>query len=497
MTNLELSPKLAEKYLSAIERRLKREQLSTDLIEFTRYFFESRGETFVENWHHRAITDTLKKVETGEIGNLLINMPPRYGKTEIAAINWIAQCIARNPRAKFIHLSYSDDLALDNSAKTRELIRSDEYQALWKVGIKDDADSKKKWYTEQGGGLYATSAGGPITGFGAGSTSEEGFCGAIIIDDPLKVDDAEREGERERVNQRLNTTIKSRRNSRSTPIIIIMQRLHDDDMSGYVLANGMGEKFHHLKLSAIQPDGTALWPFKHTIEELERERAADPRTFSRQMQQEPSPDDGTFFKREWFKRFDIGKEPALVKYGASDYAVTEGGGDYTEHGIAGFDKDEDLWFVDWWSGQTTPDKWIEEELRLARQHEPLAWVAEGGIIRKSVEPFLLREQRTSGIYFRIEWIVSNKDKAANARAFQALASQGKVHIPNTPWGEELISQLLRFPAARYDDKVDVCGLFGRILDQAFGPREIMGAMQPQETDPWGRARNRTNDWKTV
>lgn len=486
--------------MAKLQKEKTKRTLQSDLIKFTEYFFNAKGEQFIQNWHHHEIANALKKVKSGEIKNLLINMPPRYGKTEEAVINWIAQCIAENPRCKFIHLSYSDDLALDNSAKTKELILSEEYQNFWPIKLKDDSQSKKKWYTTEGGGLYATAAGGPITGFGAGSTSEDGFCGAIIIDDPLKVDDAERDGERHKVNKRLNTTIKSRRNSRNTPIIIIMQRLHEDDMSGFVLNGGMGEDFYHLKLSAIQPDGTALWPYKHTIEELERERRADPRTFSGQMQQEPSPDDGTFFKREWFKRFDIGQEPSLFKYGCSDYAVTEAevgkDPDSTEHGIGGFDANEDLWLVDWWYGQTTPDVWIDEEIRLAKIHKPFAWAAEAGVIRRSVEPFLKKEQRNTGEYFRLEWIASNQNKTANARSFQALASQGKVHIPNTPWGERLITQLLKFPSGKHDDGVDVCGLFGRLLDQTFGPRELI-AESKKQNDPYGEDDDESEGWKTA
>lgn len=423
----------------------------------------------------------LDKLKRGELVNekgenctiVIMNLPPRYTKTEMAVINWPAQCIAENQKCKFIHLSYSDDLATDNSAKCKELILSDEYQEMWPIILKDDSKSKKKWYTKEGGGMYATAAGGAITGFGAGSTESDEFCGAIIIDDPHKVEDADRDGERNRVNQRLNTTIKSRRNNRNTPIIIIMQRLHEEDMSGFVLEGGLEEPVYHLKLAAIKPDGTALWPHKHTLEELERQRRADPRTFAGQMMQEPAPEDGEFFKRDWFKRYEIGEQPPTYNFGASDYAVSEGKGDYTESGICGFDKDENLWLLDWWSGQTAPDVWIDEQLELARRHEPYVWVAEGGVIRRSVEPFLKREMQSQNVYFRMEWLTSNQNKAANARAFQALASQGKVYIPNTEWGERLIAQLLKFPTGKYDDAVDVCGLFGRILDQAFGPREII------------------------
>jgi len=481
--------------LKSAEKKLLKRDLQGDLIEFTKYFFEVRGDKFIENWHHRAIADALAKVESGEIKNLLINIPPRYGKTEMAVINWVAFCMARNSKAKFIHLSYSDDLALDNSGKAKELVMSDEYQEMWPIELKTDSQSKKKWYTTEGGGLYATAAGGAITGFGAGSTESDEFAGAIVIDDPIKVDDADRENERKRVNDRLNGTIKSRRNNpRKTPIVLIMQRLHEDDMSGFVINGGMGEEFFHLKLPAIY-NGQALWPFKHSLDDLKIEQRADPRTFAGQMMQDPSPEDGDFFKRDWFQRFDLGSQPKdLVNYGASDYAVTDGGGDFTEHGVAGFDKQEDLWIVDWWSGQTAPDVWIDEELRLVEDHEPYTWVAEGGPIRRSIEPFLKREMKSQCCYFRTEWMVSNKNKAANARSFQALASQGKVHIPNTPWGEALITQLLLFPNGKFDDKVDVCGLFGRLLDQAFGPR-TMRLETMIDHDGYGMLDDNTDGWK--
>ena len=468
------------KQLIVLLGELEKRKLERDQISFSKYFFNARSEVFVENEHHVKISDTLKKVEQGKIKNLLINIPPRYGKTEIAVINWIARCLAVNPKAKFIHLSYSDDLALDNSQKAKELIESDEFQRMWNVRLKSDSKSKKKWYTTEGGGLYATAAGGAVTGFGAGSTSPSGkFDGAIIIDDPLKVTDAE-SAERDKVNERLNNTIKSRRNSRETPIIIIMQRIHEDDMSGFVLDGGMGEDFYHLNIPAIKEDGSALWSFKHSIEELNILKKADLRTFSAQYLQNPTPDEGVFFKREWFKRYRIGEEPKnLTIYGANDSAVSEGKGDFTELGVGGFDKHEDLYFLDWWSGQTSADRWIIEQQNLVAKHDPLLWVAEAGVIRRSTEPFINKYMRGRK-YFRLEWIPSVKDKAANARSFQALASQGKVYIPNCTWGDELLEQLIAFPYGKYDDKVDVCGLFGRILDQTYAPQVLLDNKQEKK-----------------
>jgi hypothetical protein len=484
-------------------------QLETSQTAFTKFFFKSRGESFIPGQHHVLIDEALRKVEAGEIKNLLITLPPRFGKTQLAVIDWMARCIAKNHRAKFIHLSYSDELALDNSAKCRETVLSSAYQDFWPVKLKSDADSKKKWYTEEGGGVYATAAGGAVTGFGAGSLADIGkelqdkldtadaqldadmdaffandsgeptdptlFYGAIVIDDPIKVDDADNEKERDRVNKRLNSTIKSRRNSRNTPIIIIMQRLHEDDMAGFVLGGGMEEDFHHLNLPACDELAkTSLWPAKHTFDELMAMKAADHAVFMAQYQQDPTPDEGTFFLAEYFvgKRFRLGEEPTrLVKYGAGDYAVTEDAGDWTEQAIAGFDVSENLWLVDWQSARTTIDKSIDTMMQLFLDHDPMLWAGETGVIRRAMEPYIKKEQTRRRLPFKLEWLPATKSKAVNAKAFQGLCAAGKVYIPYGSWGDDLIAQLLKFTGKddAVDDKVDVCGIFGRLLSHTLGP----------------------------
>ena len=467
-------------------------------------------------------------MERGEVKNLLITLPPRFGKTQFCVIDWIARCLAKNPRAKFIHLSYADDLALDNSAKARETVQSAEYQNFWPVKIKGDADSKKKWYTTQGGGVYATAAGGAVTGFGAGSLAdlEEAeqqandlladtmdaffeaeadalpldaslFYGAIVIDDPIKVDDADNEKERNRVNHRLNSTIKSRRNSRNTPIIIIMQRLHEDDMAGFVLGNGMGETFYHLNLKSCDEETkTSLWPAKHTYDELMAMKAADHRVFMAQYQQDPTPEEGIFFKAEYFegRRFRLGQEPTkLVKYGAGDYAVTEDAGDWTEQAIAGFDVNDNLWILDWHSARTTLDKSIDTMMQMVLDHDPMLWAAEKGVISRAVDPFITKEQTRRRSYFKMEYVPVAKGtgskgaKAVNAKAFQALCSKQKVWIPYGIWGDDLIAQLLKFTGRddKVDDKVDVCGIFGRLLGMAFGPAQYHDAIEGKHNDDYG------------
>jgi len=274
-----------------------RVKLLHDFLFFTRWYFKVlTGHRFQVAPHHVKIAEALTRVVKGEVNRLIINIPPRYGKTELAVKMFIAWIIANNPRAKSIHLSYSDELALDNSSAIRELVKHEEYQRLFPTALKTDSDSKKKWYTAAGGGLYATAAGGAITGFGAGlldrvfdgtESPADGFGGAIIIDDPLKPDDAFSEARRNQVNRRFNNTIASRTNSPDTPIIVIMQRLHEDDMTGYLLGGGSGEDWELLCLPAIDENDQPLWPEKHTIERLRAMEKADPYTFAGQMMQRP------------------------------------------------------------------------------------------------------------------------------------------------------------------------------------------------------------------
>lgn len=313
--------------------KLARLATQQTLIDYTCYFFkETQNRKFVINDHHEKICDLLDRVISGDLKKVMINIAPRYGKTEIAVKNFISHGLGINPAAKFIHLSYSDDLALDNSEGVKSIVEHESYQRLYpEVQIKKDSRSKKKWYTTAGGGVYATSAAGQVTGFGAGRVDEDeeidedlagvdpefekslddllieiginvGFGGALIIDDPIKPEDADSETRRERINNRYDSTIKNRVNSRNTPIIIIMQRLHENDLCGYLLQNEPGE-WHVLSLPCIYTDENgvekALWEFKHTLEELKKLEEQNPLVFGRQYMMNPQPAGGYLYGREW------------------------------------------------------------------------------------------------------------------------------------------------------------------------------------------------------
>ena len=269
-------------------------------------FKKMQNNHFIVGEHHRMICNALNRVVGGKCKRLIINIAPRYGKTELIAKSFIAYGLAMNPKARFLHLSYSGDLAQDNSVAIKDIVKNESFQELWPLQIKQGSDTKSRWDTEQGGGVYATSTLGQITGFGAGQVEQEGepyeFSGAIVIDDPIKPEDALSDNLREQVNRRFETTIRNRVNSRHTPIIIIMQRLHPHDLCGY-LQSIEPDEWEVLSLPCITSDGKALWPFKHSLEELRQLQAVNSFVFETQYMQNPQPAEGLMYRE--FKTYEV------------------------------------------------------------------------------------------------------------------------------------------------------------------------------------------------
>ena len=421
------------------------------LLFFTRYIFkENTGKKFQVAEFHETLADTLHKVHKGEIKRLIINIPPRYGKTELAVKMYIAWSLAKNPAAKFIHLSYSDSLALDNSSMTKEYINSDAFGRLWDIKLKKDSQSQKKWYTTDGGGVYATSSGGAITGFGAGSG------GAIIIDDPLKPDDALSDVRRSFINNRYNTTIRSRVNDRDVPIIVIMQRLHEEDLSGYLLDGGSGEEWHHLKLSALDDDNKALWPEKHSFDELEAIRQADRYTFSGQYLQLPSPPEGGEWRKDWFNIVNRAELPNDIVYEMYiDGAYTKDTrNDPTGIQISGKSGDNLYIFK-------SIDKYLEmPELKnfitsfVQSCGVPVSQIlVEPKASGKSLVQLLRRETR-----YNVSELTTNfvrYSKIERARASSPFIEGGRVYLVKDNWNDAFLQQVSTFPNAKHDEHIDV------------------------------------------
>ena len=227
-----------------------------------------------------------------------------------------------------------------------------------------------------------------------------------------------------------------------------------------------GKKWDKLILPALMSNGEALWPERFPVNVLQEiKQTIGPRDWSALYQQEPSPDDGTFFLKAWFKRHEKPPERVHV-YMTSDYAVTEGDGDYTEHGVWGIDGTGRIHQLDWWHGQTASDEWIEQKLHMIRKWKPICAFGEAGVIQKAIEPMLKRRMTETATRCRMEWLPSIHDKATRARAFQSRAAMGEVSLLDDERGERVLKQLLSFPAGKHDDAVDVCSMMGLALDMA-------------------------------
>lgn len=338
---------------------LLRLEMLTSFEKYTCAMFRAQYKrSFIVAEHHKRIFKALQDVVDGKCNRLIINMPPRYGKTEVAIKSFISWCFALNPKCRFLHLSYSDMLVKDNSYTVRSIMRESLYMSLFpKSTLESDKDSSTRWKTSAGGELYAVSTQGQVTGFGAGNvdipeeefegesslTQDEEidnilksigaqtnvFQGAILIDDPLKPEDADSEVVRERINLRFENTIRNRTNSRNTPIIIIMQRLNEHDLCGY-LKEIEPDDWTVLSLPAIQTNPVtgeehALWPMKHTLEELHKMRAINPLVFDTQYMQDPTPREGLMYS-EGFRTYSrdmlpVGKN-AMRKWNYTDTADT-------------------------------------------------------------------------------------------------------------------------------------------------------------------------------
>lgn len=457
---------------------------------------------FIVGGHHREICDALEKVDRGEIDRLMIFAPPRHGKSELVSFRFPAWYLGRHPDRQIITASYSDELADDFGRKVRNLIAEPEYRNIFPaLELAQDSRAAGRWHTNSGG-VY-TSAGilGGFVGRGAH---------VFVIDDPFR---NREEADSERIRDKVWNVFESDIQSRLMPggsIILMHTRWHVDDLAGRLLeamANG-GDKWHVLSFPAIWDENTdnerSLWPEWFSLEDMRRRRSnSDTRTWNALYQQNPQPDQGTYYQREWFQRYKFGEEPkALNVYISSDFAVTEGDGDYTEHGVWGMDSNDNLWALAWWYGQTTSDVWIDHLIDLIGRYKPLAWFGEAGVIRRAIEPTLIRRMRERRIYCRTEYLPSIHDKPTRARGFQARASMKKVYVPNVPWGNRLVDQLVTFPSGKHDDAADVCALIAQAIDQAH-PAILRRIAQANKADRWDRAFSRARHqanalgWKVV
>lgn len=465
-------------HLKARAELAKRELAKRKLLRFTEHTLPQ----YQRAPHHELIAEKLEAVERGDIDRLMIFMPPRHGKSELASKRFPAWCLGRRPQRQIIAASYNSDLANDFGRNVRNIVAEPEFgQVFTDVSLAVDSKAANRMNTNHGGTYVAAGVGTAVTGRGAD---------IALIDDPFKDrEEADSERRRNLVWDWYRSTLYTRLMPGGA-IVLIQTRWHEDDLAGRLLEQEP-DQWEVLELPAISKAGEPLWPDWYNLEALQRIKdTIGPREWSALYQQQPQPDEGTFFKREWFKEW--GALPKLHYYGTSDYAVTDGGGDYTVHRIWGVDATGAVYRVAGWRDQTTSDVWIEKKLDLIEKYKPLAWFGEGGVIQKAIEPMLRRRMLERKVFCRIEWIPSVADKPTRARSFQAMAASGRVFFER---GAD-ISEHLVFPAGKNDDDVDCSSLIGQVIDQAH-PAIIPVTEKTPERDGYWPEDDDEESWKTV
>ncbi len=459
---------------SDAERAEERKELLKTHSAFTaKFFMEKEGQPFQFAAFHELICRTLDAVFRGEITRLIINMPPGYGKTELAVINFIARGFAINPMARFIHASYANTLALDNSSKAKDLINLDGYQAHWPIRMRTETNAKGLWRTTEGGHLRAASAGEPITGFRAGVLGAVGFNGALIIDDPLKPDDAHSDASRKFINARWENTFKSRLANPDTPVIVIMQRLHVDDFAAHLMESS-GEKWHVLCLPVMidgeveapqgnvemikhgLPDGP-LWTAKHSVADIEVLKLA-PQVYAGQYAQNPIVEGGNLFKTEWLLSYDelpplkwraIYVDTAQKTKERNDYSVFE-------HWGQGFNGK--AYLIGLTRGRFEAPELEKTALSVWANAKAMNLEKYGHLRKMEVEDKvsgtgLIQAVKRKGIPV----VARQRDKDKYTRALDVVpaVAAGNVVIPESAaWRSSFIAEYASFPDGAFDDQMD-------------------------------------------
>lgn len=447
-----LTPKRA---LQELRRRI---EAQSSLIRFTEFTYPRYQTAKI----HQTIADQLERVERGEIDRLMLLVPPRHGKSELASRRFPAYYLGRHPHRQFISVSGTASLASDFGRDVRNIIDASEYRALFKTRLAQDSQAKDRWNTDEGGSYYAVGVESAVMGRGAH---------VFMIDDPFgTMADARSETKRKNVFEWYTGTVYNRLEDNAA-IILINHRMHEDDLTGMLLAQQAagGDKWEVVELAPDMNNRVALWPEKYPIEALERIRrntmAAD---FSALYLQNPTPDEGTYFKSDWLRPYrEAPARETLSIYGGSDYAVTNNGGDYTVHVVIGIDPEDRMYLLDLWRGQKQGDVWIDALCDLVIKWKPLGWAEETGQIKAALGPFLDRRMNERKAYVAREQFTTRLgNKSVRAQSMRGRMALGGLYVPtHEPWYPELLSEILAFPTGKHDDQVDALGLVGLLLDQ--------------------------------
>ena len=470
---------------AAKKEEAARELARRRLLPFVKRF----NDDYEPGWVHADICRRLEKfsqdVRDKKSPRLMLFLPPRHGKSEIASRNFPAWHLGHCPNHEIIQASYSADLAVDFSRKVRDLIRSKSYQNLFDTRLDPKTQAVERWATTASGAYAAVGVRGPITGRGA-------HIG--IIDDPVKDrQDAESATLRQQVKDWYSSTFYTRL-APGGGVLIIMTRWHEDDLAGW-LVNLMAEaekeaeasghwpedadKWEIIRYPAIAEEdeefrkkGEALHVGRYPLMALNKiKRTLINRDWIALYQQRPVAENGDFFKREFFKfysRSDLPPMEELNVYSAWDHALGKKDvHDYTVCITVGIDTRGNIWILNILRMKLSSLEIIERMFDVQDSWSPVLQGMEESLIELAIEPVLIKvmdERRQFIPYEKLK--VRGMDKVARAQPIRARVEQGKVYLPNesdAAWVSTFMEEVLKFPNGTHDDQVDAFAWIGQML----------------------------------
>jgi predicted phage terminase large subunit-like protein len=445
----------------AYEARVLRALLRRDFSTFVRKVFATleSGQAFVPTWHLEATPYQLERLHRGEIKRLIINMPPRSLKSLTASVAFPAFVLGHDPARRIICVSYSGDLAKKHANDFRAVLEAPWYQTLFPRTRIGQKDSESEIELSARGFRLATSVGGTLTGRGGD---------LIIIDDPLKPDDAYSEAKRNAANEWFKNTLYSRLDDKRTgAIVIVAQRVHMDDLVGFVTSQS--DEWEVLNLPAIaEADevipisdtkvhrrriGEALSPVREPLSVLESIKAQlGSDTFSAQYQQRPVPPGGAMIKRHWIKRYvelPVQRERSLI---VQSWDTASKGGPENDFSVCTtwfISRDRRWYLIDVWRKRVGYPELKAAVRTLAVRHGANRVLVEDSGAGISLVQELLGE--VDGILA----IKPDRDKISRLAVVSSKFESGLVFLPErAPWLADFEAELFAFPGSRHDDQCD-------------------------------------------
>lgn len=440
--------------------------LKHDLRTFIeRAFYELNPQTaFESNWHIDVIASKLEECRQGKIRRLIVNLPPRSLKSHAISVAFSAWLHGHSPAAQIICASYGQDLAEKHARDCRTLMSSEFYKNCFPTRLLPERLSVNDFMTTDLGFRMATSVGGVLTGRGADF---------IIIDDPLKPDEALSETRRKAVNDWFDNTLLSRLNNKETgTIIIVMQRLHQDDLVGHVLERGGWEVLDFAAIAEeiechvietifgtrtfMRKAGEALHPERESLDSLKRTREhIGEYHFQSQYQQAPTPMGGAMIKTKWLTSYDPTQLPDSFVYTLQSWDTASKSGELNDYSVC----------TTW--GVANNGKYYLLDVFRKRLEYPDLKRAVWEQARKYQHPRVLIEDKGSGTsliqelkreglpFVRAYEPPLGADKIMRLFAQSHHFESSKVLLPHTaPWLNEYIRELTSFPGSKHDDQVD-------------------------------------------